>query len=233
MMFWISAISKSLLQQHRRLMVLLLIGVVLPWGIFLKASSEIREGEGFPGDQWTLQWLHTRATPALDQLFLLLTRLGGPPVMATLAGLIASLLIWRRQRRHAWFFSVAVGGAAALNIVAKLLLGRVRPALWVSLAPETTPSFPSGHAMGSAALVLTLGLLLARSRWRGLLWGLGALFVLGVGVSRLYLGVHYPSDVLAGWIASVGWVSGVHLLFSPYLRELEQLIHPRHHSLRP
>lgn len=101
-----------------------------------------------------------------------------------------------------------------INLLAKALLGRVRPALWVSLAPETTPSFPSGHAMGSAAVVLALGLILAHSPRRWLLWLPGALFVLGVGISRMYLGVHYPSDVLAGWIASVGWVTSVYLLFN-------------------
>ncbi|OGX90214.1 phosphatase PAP2 family protein [Hymenobacter coccineus] len=211
-----------LLSRHRQLGLLLVFGVVVPWGIFLKAASEIQEGEGFPGDRSLLRWLHAHATPALDAVNLALTRVGGPLPMAGLAGLIFWYLWHGRQHRRAWFFGAALGGAMALNLVAKTVLGRVRPALWASLAPETTPSFPSGHAMGSAALVLAACLLLARSRWRWLAWVLGALFVLGVGTSRMYLGVHYPSDVVAGWVASVGWVSGVYLLFSPYLRQLER-----------
>ncbi|GAB3825912.1 phosphatase PAP2 family protein [Hymenobacter jeollabukensis] len=214
---------RLLLRRQRRLLLLLLIGLVLPWSVFLKAATEIREGEGFPGDQYLLRLAHAHATPALDRVFLLLTRLGGPPVMLLVSATMTGLLVQQRQRRHAWFFGVAVGGAAALNVAAKVLLGRARPALWVSLAPETTPSFPSGHAMGSAAVMLAIGLLLAHSRWRWLLWTLGPLFALGVGCSRIYLGVHYPSDVVAGWIAAVGWVTGVYLLFSPALHRLEQL----------
>ncbi len=212
----------QLLRRYRQLVLLLVLGVVIPWGIFLKTASEIQEGEGFPGDQSVLRCLHAHATPALNTLNLTLTRVGGPLPMTGLAVLIFGYLWRRRQHRRAWFFAAAVGGATALNLVAKAVLGRVRPALWVSLAPENTPSFPSGHAMGSMALVLAVGLL-ARSRWRWLAWTLGPLFVLGVGISRMYLGVHYPSDVAAGWVASVGWVSGVYFLFSPYLRELEHL----------
>jgi len=205
---------RHLLRQRRQVVVLLLLGIILPWSAFLKAASEIREREGFPGDQAFLRWLHAHATPPLDALNLLLTRVGGPQVMAVVTLLIAGFLFWRRSYHQAWFFSWAVGGAMVINLLAKALLGRVRPALWVSLAPETTPSFPSGHAMGSAAVVLALGLILAHSPRRWLLWLPGALFVLGVGISRMYLGVHYPSDVLAGWIASVGWVTSVYLLFN-------------------
>lgn len=132
--------------------------------------------------------------------------------MVMVAVLLTGGLVWRKQYRYASFFGLAVGGAA-LNLLAKAILGRPRPAFWASLAPETTYSFPSGHAMGSAAVVLALGLLLTRGRWR--VWLPGALFVLGVGFSRVYLGVHYPSDVLSGWIAALGWVTGVYVLLLP------------------
>ncbi|MEJ7659423.1 MAG: hypothetical protein WKG07_07270 [Hymenobacter sp.] len=112
--------------------------MALPWGIFLKASSEIREGEGFPGDHAILAWLHAHASPALDTLALALTRLGGPLPMSGLAALIFWYL-WRHPpRRRAWFFLVALGGAMLLNVTAKTILGRVRPAFWHSLAPEST-----------------------------------------------------------------------------------------------
>lgn len=213
----------QLLGRHRQLVALAVFGVVLPWGVFLKAASEIHEGEGFPGDQSVLRWLHAHATPTLDALALGFTRMGGPLPMTGLAGLIFWYLWRRRQHRRAWFFGSAIGGAAVLNLIAKAVLGRVRPAFWLSLAPKTSPSFPSGHAMGSVALVLAVSMLLVRSRWRWAARIGGALFVLGVGLSRMYLGVHYPSDVVAGWIASVGWVSGTYFLFSPYLRKLERL----------
>ena len=191
------------------------LGVVIPWGIFLKASSEIEENEGFLGDDQVLRWVHGRATPALDTLNLWISHVGGPLPMSGVSLCIGGWLLWRRRHREARFLGAAVGGAALLNLLAKWVLGRPRPAFWGSLAPETSSSFPSGHAMGSAAWVLALGLLLARWRGHWLAWGGGALFAAGVGFSRVYLGVHYPSDVLAGWVASVGWVTGLYLVLPP------------------
>ena len=218
--------------QRRRLLWLLLLGIVVPWGIFLKASSEIEEEEGFYGDAQVLRWVHAHATPTLDALSLALTRLGGPLPMVALSLVLTGVLVWRKQRWYAWFFGVAVGGAAALNLLAKAILGRPRPAFWVSIAPETSSSFPSGHAMGSMALVLALGLLLAHRRWR--VWLPGALFVFGVGFSRVYLGVHYPSDVLSGWLATVGWVTGVYVLPPPNRALAEPLTGPGpKRNLRP
>jgi undecaprenyl-diphosphatase len=105
-----------------------------------------------------------------------------------------------------------VGGGWLLNRSAKALFGRERPKLWESVAPETSLSFPSGHAMASMALIAALVVLLWPTRWRYPTIGLGGIFVLLVGLSRVYLGVHYPSDVLAGWIASFAWVMGVSVL---------------------
>jgi len=82
--------------------------------------------------------------------------------------------------------------------------------LWESIAPEITYSFPSAHAMGSMALACVLVLLAWPSRWRWWVAVPAALFVLGVGLSRVYLGVHYPSDILAGWAAALVWTIAVH-----------------------
>jgi undecaprenyl-diphosphatase len=91
--------------------------------------------------------------------------------------------------------------------VIKHIATRPRPALWVSLRPEHTFSFPSGHAMDTAALAAALFFItpLPRRKW----WALAPLFALSVGWARMYLGVHYPSDVLAGWSSGAGWVGGV------------------------
>ena len=99
-----------------------------------------------------------------------------------------------------------------LTQVIKPLVARPRPALWASIRPEHTLSFPSGHAMDTAALALALVCLCWGSRRRGWVVVLAPVFSLAVGWARVYLGVHNPSDVLAGWAAAVAWVAAVQLV---------------------
>jgi undecaprenyl-diphosphatase len=104
---------------------------------------------------------------------------------------------------------VATSGGEVLNLVLKDLFDRPRPDIQLHLALVNSPSFPSGHAMESAVIYFTLAALLARlvepRRLKLYLLGLAALFIFLVGMSRVYLGVHYPSDVLAGWTAGLAW----------------------------
>jgi membrane-associated phospholipid phosphatase len=106
-----------------------------------------------------------------------------------------------------------------LNLLAKSAFARVRPDFWVSLLPETTFSFPSGHAMQSMAVVAGLVALTWRGRWRWPVALIGLCVVFLVGLSRIYLGVHYPSDILAGWTAALAWVIGLSVLFKGLRRE--------------
>jgi undecaprenyl-diphosphatase len=144
---------------------------------------------------------------------ILLTRLGlGYGVVPASAVLLLILGI-RGHLRDALFFGLATLGAAGLNEVVKPVFHRARPHLWASPLPEFDYGFPSGHSMASMALVAAL---LVLTRGRPLRWVvalLGGGFVLAVGVSRLYLGVHYPSDVLAAWSMSLGWVSALASVF--------------------
>ena len=210
------------LRAHKMLLLALLAGLVLPWVVFVNVAEDIWESGGFIGDKQILEFLHVHATPGLDRLALALTAAGDPLPMGILAVLITvGLAVWSTHRQ-AWFFGLSVGGAMALNLLVKMLFARPRPALWLSIKPAFYYSFPSGHAMGVAAVAMALGFLLWRHRGHWLAWGLGPLFVLGVGWSRVYLGVHFPSDVLAGWTGSVGWVAGLHILFSPEFHELRR-----------
>lgn len=153
------------------------------------------------------------------------SRVGAPPPLACFFVALLGLLLWHRRRGGAAFFAVAAIGAMALNFAAKILVGRARPDLWVAIAPEHGFSFPSGHAMGSIAAVTALVAPTWGTRWRRAAVGFGALFVALAGLSRLYLGVHYPSDVLTGWLASLAWVGGCALSRSSALRRAA-----RHHS---
>ena len=116
-----------------------------------------------------------------------------------------------------WSRALIVGGAAAINFLTKLIFHRVRPHLWPSLTPEADYSFPSGHALISLAVMVSLLLLAWPTRWRGPTLLAGGFFVLLVGLSRLYLGVHYPTDVLAGWAAGGAWCCAVLLGVRPRL----------------
>ncbi|HEY4193476.1 MAG TPA: phosphatase PAP2 family protein, partial [Mesorhizobium sp.] len=138
-----------------------------------------------------------------------ITSLGGTVVlcMVTLAAVV--YLFVTRQPRTALFVLVSVVGGQALSSALKLAVDRPRPELVSHLVHVSTLSFPSGHAMMSAVTYLTLGALAARfvhgHAARIYLLTLAVLMTLMVGVSRVYLGVHWPSDVFAGWCAGFAW----------------------------
>lgn len=196
----------------------LFLGIGLPLLLFGALADDVREREGLPFDIPILDWLHGLDTPFLDRVALALSLIGGPLPMVAVAALLFVGLCLRRHYSPALFFLTIVLGSALLNLAGKLAFHRERPDLWVSLAPEGDYSFPSGHAMGSMALVAALVFLLWRTRWRWPVLIVGGLFVLGVGLSRLYLGVHYPSDILAGWSASLAWACGVHAMWRADIR---------------
>lgn len=197
---------------HVHQMLLWFFCLLLPlWG-FATLVGDVHEKEVFPFDAPILMWLHAVASARLDQFFVMISRLGYLWGVVPFDASLLALLIARRRFRDSLFFGSAVIGSAALNILAKGQLARVRPDLWLSIAPESTYSFPSGHAMGSATLGMAATILCWQTRWRLPVSLLSMIFVLLVGVSRMYLGVHYPSDILAGWAAAVAWTFGMYLL---------------------
>ena len=200
------------LHKHGWRMVLWFVCLLLPlWG-FASLVGELHEKEVFPFDAPVLNMLHAMATPTLDGFFVLMTQLGHLWGVVPLDLIVLLSLALRRRFRDGLFFGIAVTGSAVLDIVAKNYFARMRPDLWLSLRPETTYSFPSGHAMGSATLGMALIILCWPTRWRWPITVASLVFVLLVGVSRVYLGVHYPSDILAGWSAAIAWVFGTYVL---------------------
>ena len=137
------------------------------------------------------------------------TALGGQTVLTLLVGSVLGYLVIARRHHAAAFILVATVGGALLTTALKGLYSRPRPDVVPHLAHVTSYSFPSGHAMLSAVVYLTLGALLARlvrGRWTKLYFvGVAVLLTVLVGSSRVYLGVHYPTDVVAGWAAGVAW----------------------------
>ena len=200
------------LRKHGWRMAVWFVLVLLPlWG-FASLVGELHEKEVFPFDAPVLNMLHAVATPTLDRFFVVISQLGYLRGVVPLDMFLVLSLALLRRFREGLFFGIAVTGSAILNIVAKNYFRRGRPDLWVSFTPETTYSFPSGHAMASATLGMALIILCWPTRWRWPVTVASLVFVVLVGVSRVYLGVHYPSDILAGWSAAIAWVFGMHIL---------------------
>lgn len=199
------------LRRHGRVLLLLFAGVVLPlWG-FAELGDEVREADAFAFDEPILRAANAMAGDGFDRIFLVFSALGYAWGVVPFDIALVFALAWKRRLRAGLFAAIALGGSALLNIATKQLYARDRPSLWESIAPESNYSFPSGHAMGSMTLALVLAVLVWRTRWRWPVVAVMAVFVVMVGLSRVYLGVHYPSDILAGWAAASAWVGGVYL----------------------
>jgi undecaprenyl-diphosphatase len=207
----------AFLRVHGWRLLLVFFGLLVPlWG-FGEMADALHEGEAFAFDIPVLQAVHSLASAQLDRVFVLVSAIGYAwGVVPFDAVLVIGLILWRRLR-EAMFAATSIVGSLLLNIAAKHTFARTRPDLWRSVSPaETTYSFPSGHAMGSMTVAMVLVLLCwnVRSRngfrWRWPVTVALAIFVVLVAMSRLYLGVHFPSDILAGWTAACAWVVGVY-----------------------
>ena len=158
-----------------------------------------------------LLWIHEQRGPWLDVLFRFSHELGNAPFCTALVVACTLWWLWRRKPREACLWLLVGVAGFLLQLGLKLAFGRLRPALWLGPIQHHSFAFPSGHALIAACLYP----LLARAaalRWPGWRqwWYLLAVLLAGyVGVGRLYLGVHWPTDVLAGWVigAALLWIS--------------------------
>lgn len=200
------------LRRRWQRLLLLFVGVLLPlWG-FGELAEDLHAGEVFFFDAPLLQFLHRLAGAGWDVFFVQMSAIGYLYGVVPV-GIVLVLGLAVRRKLHAGLFAVvAIVGSALLNLGAKQLFARQRPTLWESIAPESSFSFPSGHAMGSMTLACVLALLAWHTRWRWPVLAVSAIFVALVGLSRVYLGVHYPSDILAGWTAALVWTVGMYAL---------------------
>jgi undecaprenyl-diphosphatase len=119
---------------------------------------------------------------------------------------VAAVLLATQQWRSLTYLLITASGSILLNRLFKLGLHRSRPHLWETDYSITAGfAFPSGHAMSSATFVIILVILSWKTRWRWWIVTVGSGFVFGVSWSRLYFGVHYPSDIVAGWMLAIAW----------------------------
>jgi undecaprenyl-diphosphatase len=205
--------------------VLLLLLVI----IVIKLAGEVLEGETLKFDKRILLALRDPANPSVPigpswllSAALDITALGSATVLGLTVLAVSGFLVLQGMWRTGLFVTVASGGALVVDATLKHLFQRPRPDVVPHLREVMTMSFPSGHSLASAVVYLTLGALSMRIAERRLTkfycMAMAMLVTMLVGASRVYLGVHYPTDVLAGWLIGFSWA----LLCWLVERELER-----------
>jgi undecaprenyl-diphosphatase len=195
--------------------IAIFLGIALPVFAFIEIAEEVGEGEARWFDESVLFALRTSdlADPIGPHWFeasvVDISALGGFAVLALVTLLAAGYLLALKRWPDAMMLLVATLGGTLISEGLKMGFNRPRPDLVAHIVETTSMSFPSGHAMLSAVTYLTLGALLAhaqeRRRLRGYILGAAILVTLLIGASRVYLGVHWPTDVLAGWCLGAAW----------------------------
>lgn len=202
----------------KRFVVFLLVGL-FGVGSLLYVLAEFHEEIAEPFltylDLHLQSAVHGYSSPALTRVMLELTWIGSPGFLFPSAALVAAFLWWRRLLRDAGIFATAMMGAGMLIGVLKLYFHRARPDVSWALAEEHSFSFPSGHSIVAVVLygsLVYLGFPQMRHAWQRVVVSVVAVgLVLGIGLSRIYLGVHYPSDVAAGYLVGGAWLTTVML----------------------
>jgi undecaprenyl-diphosphatase len=195
---------------------LLLLGALLMAAVALLVfgwlASEMLEGDTAKFDEFVREAVHRHAAPGITRLMEGFSFIGSVAVVTTLCALAIAAFLYFRQSRMAALLAITMVGMAVLDITLKLAFHRPRPVAYFGTSPSSF-SFPSGHALGAFCFygVLT-AILAARAKERKAKWCIwaGAALLIGmIGFSRIYLGVHYPSDVIAGYCAGAVWVGAV------------------------
>ncbi len=178
---------------------------------FASLAENVLEGGTQAFDVAILEWLHGHQSSALTAVMVEMTYLGTGTVVIVVVG-VAALFLWHTEHKHsARLLLAATIGNILLNGALKLVYHRPRPSIFAWQTSAVSSSFPSGHAMSATVVYGTVAYLLMRlqkHRWAKMLTLTGAtLLILLICLTRLYLGVHYPSDVLGGIIVGLAWAS--------------------------
>lgn len=207
--------TKSRLPEARPLWSLLGISALLL--LTLKLASEVVEGDTIAFDKAILIRVraategHDGLRDTVRQFMLDVTTLGNNGLLTLIALLAVGFLIVAGKKRLGGLLALGITAGAAASGLLKLAYARPRPDVVAHLVDVNTASFPSGHAMNSAVVYLTMAVLLARGQKqrapRLYIIGVGVMLTLMIGLSRIYLGVHWPTDVLVGWIFGASWAA--------------------------
>jgi undecaprenyl-diphosphatase len=201
----------------RRELKVLIVGLLVVAGTwaFIELADEVVEGDTQWFDEWVVYGLRQPGNPALPrgprwlaEMGRDITALGSHAVLALMTMAVGGFLLLQRKYGATWLLLISILSGIILSHLLKMFFDRARPNLELQLWLGT-PSFPSGHSMLSAVVYLSLGTLLARVEAKRTIKlyviGVAILVTFLVGLSRVYLGVHYPTDVLAGWVVGFVW----------------------------
>lgn len=199
--------------------------------LFAWIAEEMAEGDTRVFDNALRGWVHAHASEWLTPLMQGCSFFGST-MFLTLAALVVLFAFLRSGHKHsAVLFAVTMIGATVLNWVLKTSFGRERPIPFFDTPLPASYSFPSGHSLFALCFFGSLAWIwCAHHRERSsklAIWIAAALVVLSVGLSRIYLGVHYPSDVVAGYLAAIVWISAVFEADAWFVRKLAQQTSPR------
>jgi membrane-associated phospholipid phosphatase len=209
--------SDAAVKKDRILTASLLVGLciaAIAMVLFSFLGREVLAGIT-PGVDELRTEVHAAASPGLTKLMIAVSRYGGPTWLVSIGLVLAVAFLIRGWHRGAVLVVVTLAGAGVLDGLLKLSFGRTRPSAFFDYPLPNSASFPSGHALYATSLLGGVAVLLS-GRIRSLairsaLWCVALFLIALVGLSRVYLGVHYPSDVLAGFSAGAFWVAAVGL----------------------
>lgn len=189
---------------------LLFLLALVGFGLF---ARRVLEGGTQRFDEAALHAISGLRSERLDHVMVEITALGNTGTVVVLV-LLSALFLWlTRHHLSVYLLAFAVAGGLLLNVLLKDVFSRPRPSVVEQATEVATSSFPSGHAMGAVvaygSVAYLVGRLESTRALRLTTWVLAVLIILLIGFSRMYLGVHYPTDVVAGFIAGAGWVAFV------------------------
>jgi undecaprenyl-diphosphatase len=192
--------------------IFLLAGLIIAaigTAIFVELASHVQSGSTQAFDDSVIRWLGAHHTKVLDAVMVEVTALGTGTVVLMIVVVAGLFLVLTQHKYSAILLLASTFGGLLLNGVLKLGFNRPRPAIFVPSVNTVSSSFPSGHAMNATIVYLTVAYLAARlheRKWaRWLVMACAFVVIALIAFSRLYLGVHYPSDVLAGFVIGLAW----------------------------
>ncbi|MGI8468784.1 MAG: phosphatase PAP2 family protein [Pyrinomonadaceae bacterium] len=190
-----------------------LLAAICAAAFFGWLADEVFEGDTKNFDDNVRNYIHGFASPALTEAMKFFSFLGSPLCLVALGISIAIVFLILKWKRAIVLFLITMAGELVLDLTLKIFFRRARPAAFFDYPLPTSFSFPSGHALGSFCFFGILAWLVAARLENKLLkiavWAIALFLIFAIGLSRIYLGVHFPSDVVAGYTTGLFWVAAV------------------------